>query len=166
MLAVYPGTFDPITLGHLDIVERASRLFPKVLLAIAASHKKRPLFTLEERVLMACACVREKNLTNVEVVGFSGLTVDLLRQHGSHILIRCARAVSDFEYEFQMAGINKQMMPEIETLFLMPSDRFQFLTATFVREAALFGGDVSAYVTPLVREALEKKRQERSAQDQ
>ena len=132
--ATYPGTFDPLTNGHLDLIRRACWIFPKLIVAVAESKRKHTLFTLEERVQMAKEAV--KAFPNVEVVGFEGLLVDFVRRHGSTCIVRGARAVSDFEYEFQMAGMNQKLMPEVETIFLTPAEQFQFISGTFVREIA------------------------------
>ena len=147
--AVYPGTFDPFTLGHLDVLRRAARIFPEVVLAVAASSAKNPLLTLEERVESA----REvcKDFPNEKVQGFSGLLKDFVAKESISIIVRGVRATSDFEYEFQMAGMNRVLMPQVETVFLTPSDQFQFVSGTFVREIALLGGaDASQFVPPAV----------------
>ncbi len=162
LTAVYPGTFDPMTSGHEDLMRRASRLFDRLIVAVAAGHHKRTLFSLEERLEIA----RELALAypNVEVISFHGLLRDLVINHGGQVVVRGLRAVSDFEYEFQMAGMNRQLMPDVETLFLTPSDQYQFVSGTFVREIALLGGDVSKFVAPSVLERLQVKvaqRQER-----
>ena len=154
--ATYPGTFDPLTNGHLDLIRRACWIFPKLIVAVAESKRKHTLFTLEERVQMAKEAV--KGFPNVEVVGFEGLLVDFVRRHGSTCLVRGARAVSDFEYEFQMAGMNQKLMPEVETIFLTPAEQFQFISGTFVREIAMMGGDVSGFVPQNILAALERKQ--------
>lgn len=154
-LAVYPGTFDPLTLGHEDLVRRSAKLFDRVIVGIADSRGKRPLFTLDERVDMAREILRDAH--NIEVCGFSGLLIDFIRQHGAHIIVRGLRAVSDFEYEFQMAGMNRRLHPDVETVFLTPGDEFMFLSATIVREISLLGGDVSTFVQPLVARRLHDK---------
>ncbi len=159
-IAVYPGTFDPFTRGHEDLVRRAARLFAHVVVGIAESHTKRPIFTLEERVAMAqtlCA-----TMPNVKVVGFDGLLMDFLRERNARVIVRGLRAVSDFEYEFQMAGMNRSLHPDIETLFLTPGEQYMFISATMVREIASLGGDVSKFVHPLVAERLAEKLQQRS----
>ncbi len=138
--AIYPGTFDPLTRGHEDLVRRAASLFDAVILAVADSRAKRTFFTLEERVAMAREVLGD--LKNVTVVGFSGLLIDFVRQHGGRVVLRGLRAVSDFEYEFQLAGMNRSLYPEFETLFLTPSEQHMFISATLVREIALLGGDV------------------------
>jgi len=159
-IAVYPGTFDPFTRGHEDLVRRAARLFAHVVVGIAESHGKRPIFPLAERVEMAqklCA-----DMPNVKVVGFDGLLMDFLRQRNARVIVRGLRAVSDFEYEFQMAGMNRSLHPDIETLFLTPGEQYMFISATMVREIASLGGDVSKFVHPLVSERLAEKFQKRS----
>lgn len=143
---VYPGTFDPMTKGHEDLVRRAAAIFTEVVVAVAQSHSKGPLFSLEERVAIAREAVQD--LSNVTVVGFSGLLVDFLKAQQARILLRGLRAVSDFEYEFQMAGMNRKLYPEIETIFLTPADEYMFISATMVREIARLGGDVSRFVPP------------------
>ncbi|URI10580.1 pantetheine-phosphate adenylyltransferase [Aquincola tertiaricarbonis] len=155
LTAVYPGTFDPMTLGHEDLMRRASRLFERLILAVAAGHHKRTMFSVEERLDIA----RELALAypNVEVIGFQGLLRDFVVEHGGSVVVRGLRAVSDFEYEFQMAGMNRQLMPDVETLFLTPSDQFQFVSGTFVREIATLGGDVSKFVAPSVLERLKHR---------
>ncbi|MEK8045391.1 pantetheine-phosphate adenylyltransferase [Ideonella margarita] len=153
--AVYPGTFDPMTLGHQDLMRRASRLFPRVILAVAAGHHKRTLFGVEERVAMATELAAE--LPNVEVIPFSGLLRDFVVGHQGTVVVRGLRAVSDFDYEFQMAGMNRQLMPDVETMFLTPSDQYQFVSGTFVREIATLGGDVSKFVAPSVLARLKAR---------
>ncbi|UXH77480.1 pantetheine-phosphate adenylyltransferase [Roseateles amylovorans] len=155
LTAIYPGTFDPMTLGHEDLVRRASRLFERLVLAIAAGHHKRTMFGIEERLDMARQLVAP--YPNVEVVAFSGLLRDFVMDKGGKVVVRGLRAVSDFEYEFQMAGMNRQLMPDVETLFLPPSDHYQFISSTFVREIASLGGDVSKFVSPLVHERLKER---------
>jgi len=154
-VAIYPGTFDPLTLGHEDLVRRASRLFGEVVVAVADSRSKRPFFTLEERVDIARETLAA--YPNVRVEGFDGLLMDFLRQQDARIILRGLRAVSDFEYEFQMAGMNRSLMPEVETVFLTPSDQYQFISSTFVREIATLGGDVSKFVSPLVLDRLRER---------
>jgi pantetheine-phosphate adenylyltransferase len=153
--AVYPGTFDPITRGHEDLVRRASLLFDHVIVAIAASRVKNPFFALEERVAMAREVLAP--YPNVEVRGFSGLLMSFLKTVDSNIILRGLRAVSDFEYEFQMAGMNRKLFPDVETLFLTPAEQYQFISATMVREIATLGGDCSAFVNPLLVERLKGK---------
>lgn len=148
-IAVYPGTFDPMTSGHQDLVRRASNIFAKVYVAVAQSVGKHPLLTLEERFY--CAKLVCADYANVEVLPFTGLLKDFVRTHGVNVIVRGARAVSDFEYEFQMAGMNRQLMPEVETVFLTPSGQFQFVSGTFVREIARLGGeDASRFVDPRI----------------
>ena len=146
--AVYPGTFDPVTRGHEDLVRRAARLFDHVVLAVADSRTKRPFFSLEERVEMARLVLAD--CLNVTVLGFSGLLMDFMRQQPARIILRGLRAVSDFEYEFQMAGMNRQLYPDVETVFLTPAEQYMFISATMVREIATLGGDVSPFVNPAV----------------
>ncbi|MCO5977216.1 pantetheine-phosphate adenylyltransferase [Ideonella oryzae] len=155
VIAVYPGTFDPMTLGHQDLVRRAARLFDHLIVAVAAGHHKRTMFTLDERLGLARELCQP--YPNVEVVDFRGLLRDFVVQRGGKVVVRGLRAVSDFEYEFQMAGMNRQLMPDVETLFLTPSDQYQFVSGTFVREIASLGGDVSKFVAPLVLERLKDR---------
>ncbi|HTT38486.1 MAG TPA: pantetheine-phosphate adenylyltransferase [Burkholderiales bacterium] len=152
--AVYPGTFDPITRGHEDLVRRAARLFDHVVVAVADSRGKRPFFSMDERVQMGKDVLAA--YSNVEVVGFSGLLMDFLRQHGARIILRGLRAVSDFEYEFQMAGMNRQLYRDVETVFLTPSEQYMFISATIVREIASLGGDVTPFVNPLILSRLQR----------
>ena len=154
-IAVYPGTFDPLTRGHQDIVRRASDLFENIILGVAESPNKNPFFTLEERVSLAEEVFDENQ--RVTVYGFSGLLRDFLYEHNAKVIIRGLRAVSDFEFEFQMAGMNRHLMPEIETVFLTPSEQYQFISGTIVREIAILGGDVSEFLYPTVRSHLKKK---------
>ena len=153
--AVYPGTFDPLTRGHEDLVRRAAKLFDKLVLAIADSKAKRPYFTLEERIAMAREVLGD--MKNVEVVGFSSLLTEFVRKQNARVVLRGLRAVSDFEYEFQLAGMNRHLYPEMETIFLTPSEQHMFISATLVREIATLGGDVSQFVHPLVEKNLKKK---------
>jgi pantetheine-phosphate adenylyltransferase len=153
--AVYPGTFDPITLGHEDLARRASRLFDRVILAVADSRAKRPFFSLDERVEMASHVL--KDIPNVEVVGFSGLLMKFVQDRGARVVVRGLRAVSDFEYEFQLAGMNRGMYPDVETVFLTPGEQFMFISATIVREISILGGDTSKFVPPFVGEQLKVK---------
>ncbi|GAA0755833.1 pantetheine-phosphate adenylyltransferase [Ideonella azotifigens] len=153
--AVYPGTFDPMTLGHQDLMRRASKLFDRLILAVAAGHHKRTMFSAEERLDIATELARP--YPNVEVIPFSGLLRDFVVDKGGRVVVRGLRAVSDFEYEFQMAGMNRQLMPDVETLFLTPSDQYQFVSGTFVREIATLGGDVSKFVAPSVLERLKER---------
>ena len=152
LTAVYPGTFDPFTLGHVDLMTRASRLFERLIVAVAAGHHKRNLFNLDERLAIAQELAAKYG--NVEVIPFRGLLRDFVVSHGGKVVVRGLRAVSDFEYEFQMAGMNRQLMPEVETVFMTPSDQYQFVSGTFVREIATLGGDVSKFVSPSVHERL------------
>lgn len=151
-VVVYPGTFDPFTRGHEDLVRRASRIFDEIIVAVARSRNKNPLFGLEERVEIAREVLGR--FPNVEVVGFDGLLIDFMRQRSARILLRGLRAVSDFEYEFQMAGMNRKLFPDIETVFLTPADEYMFISATMVREIARLGGDVRGFVHPVVAERL------------
>ena len=146
--AVYPGTFDPLTRGHEDLVRRASRLFDSIILGIAESRAKRTYFTLEERIEIARDVLAD--VKNVQVVGFEGLLIDFVRKHGARVVLRGLRAVSDFEYEFQLAGMNRDLYPDMETVFLTPSEQNMFISATLVREIATLGGDVSKFVHPTV----------------
>ena len=154
-VAIYAGTFDPMTRGHEDLVRRAVNLFDHVIVAIAASHAKRPFFGLEERVDMAREVL--KHYPNAEVCSFNGLLMDFLHERGAKVILRGLRAASDFEYEFQMAGMNRNLYPEVETLFLTPSEQYMFISATMVREIAILGGDVGKFVQPSVRERLIRK---------
>jgi pantetheine-phosphate adenylyltransferase len=155
LIAVYPGTFDPMTLGHEDLMRRASRLFDKLILAVAAGHHKRTMFTIAERLEIATEIALPYK--NVEVVAFRGLLRDFVVANHGKVVVRGLRAVSDFEYEFQMAGMNRQLMPDVETLFLTPSDQYQFVSGTFVREIATLGGDVSKFVAPSVLQRLKER---------
>ena len=150
--AMYPGTFDPITLGHEDLVRRASRLFDKVVVAIAANPGKEPMFSLEERVHLASAALAE--LDNVEVSGYDGLTVDFARKNGLRVILRGLRAVSDFEFEFQLANMNRHLAKDVETAFLTPTETYNFVSSSLVREICSMGGDISEFVSPAVNEAL------------
>lgn len=153
--AIYPGTFNPITHGHTDLVERASRLFERVIVAIAESAGKSPTFTLDERVTMTQAVL--KPIKNVEVIGFGTLLADFAASQNAAVIIRGLRAVSDFEYEFQLANMNRHLAPKLETIFLTPSEQYSFISSSLVREIASLGGDVSAFVAPLVVKALKDK---------
>ncbi|MES2958351.1 MAG: pantetheine-phosphate adenylyltransferase [Pseudomonadota bacterium] len=155
LTAVYPGTFDPMTLGHQDLIARASRLFERLIVAVAVGHHKRTMFSIDERLDIARTLAAAH--ANVEVLAFRGLLRDFVVGHGGKVVVRGLRAVSDFEYEFQMAGMNRQLMPEVETLFLTPSDQYQYISGTFVREIATLGGDVSKFVAPLVLQKLKDR---------
>ena len=150
--AIYPGTFDPVTNGHIDLVERASKLFTEVIVGVANSPSKKPRFTLEQRVNLAKAVTQP--LDNVTVVGFNGLLVDFARQYQATVLVRGLRAVSDFEYEFQLANMNRRLHPDLESVFLTPSEKNSFISSTLVKEVALHGGDVSQFVPDIVSDAL------------
>lgn len=152
LTAVYPGTFDPMTLGHEDLMRRASRLFERLIVAVAAGHHKRTMFSSDERLEIAAELAAQ--YPNIEVIPFRGLLRDFVIEHGAKVVVRGLRAVSDFEYEFQMAGMNRQLMPDVETVFLTPSDQYQFVSGTFVREIASLGGDVSKFVSPSVNQRL------------
>ncbi|MDP3688263.1 MAG: pantetheine-phosphate adenylyltransferase [Sulfurimicrobium sp.] len=153
--AIYPGTFDPVTRGHEDLVRRASRIFDEVVVAVADSRSKQPFFGLQERVEMASEVL--KNCANVRVTGFSGLLIHFLQQQEATIILRGLRAVSDFEYEFQLAGMNRNLYPNVETIFLTPSEQYMFISASMVREIALLGGDVSQFVQPVVRSMMSNR---------
>ena len=155
LTVIYPGTFDPFTNGHEDLVRRASKTFDRVIVGVADSAGKQPFFTTLERVEMAHEVVAA--FPNVEVKPFSGLLMDFVHEQGAHVVMRGLRAVSDFEYEFQMAGMNRRLFPEVETLFLTPSEEHTFISATIVREIARFGGDVSSFVHPAVLARLKAK---------
>jgi len=152
--AIYPGTFDPVTNGHSDLIIRASRLFAEVIIGVASSPSKKPRFTLAQRVKMIEQIT--KDLDNVTVVGFSGLLVDFAKQHHAKVLIRGLRAVSDFEYEFQLANMNRRLSPDLESVFLTPSEGNSFISSTLVKEVALHKGDVSQFVHPIIKAALEQ----------
>lgn len=152
---IYPGTFDPITHGHRDLVERAASLFDEVIIAIAANPTKKPLFNLEERVELAKQV--SQSLHNVKVIGFSGLLVDFAKSHQANILLRGVRAVADFEYEHQLANLNRRLYPELESVFLTPAEEYSFVSSTIVKEVALHHGDVSQFVAPEVEAALKEK---------
>ena len=154
--AMYPGTFDPVTNGHVDLVRRAAKLFDRVVVAVAASPNKTPMFTLDERISMARTALADA--PNITVDGYGGLTVDYVRQHGLKVIIRGLRAVSDFEYEFQLATMNRHLRSEVETVFLTPAEEYTFVSSTFVREIGVLGGDISPYVPPGVAAALARKR--------
>lgn len=156
-VAIYPGTFDPLTRGHEDLVRRAAKLHKKLVVGVADSRSKKPCFSLQERVSIAQEVLG--HYPNVEVEGFSGLLKDFVRKHQAKVIIRGLRAVSDFEYEFQMAGMNRYLMPDVETLFLTPSDQYQFISGSIVREIVMLGGDVSKFVFPSVEAWLKSKIQ-------
>jgi pantetheine-phosphate adenylyltransferase len=155
--AIYPGTFDPITNGHVDIARRAAKLFDNVVIAIAASPSKTPVFDLEQRVELAHIALAEVKLPNIEIVGFSGLLADFVGQHQAQVIVRGLRAVSDFEYEFQMAGMNRYLIPEVETIFLTPATQYAYISSSLVREIARLGGKVNEFVHPKVFNALRDK---------
>jgi len=155
LTAVYPGTFDPMTLGHEDLMRRASRLFERLILAVAAGHHKQTMFPTDERLEIARELAAPCG--NVEVLAFDGLLRDFVVAHGGKVVVRGLRAVTDFEYEFQMAGMNRQLMPDVETVFLTPSDQYQFVSGTFVREIATLGGDVSKFVASSVLARLKQR---------
>ena len=153
--AVYPGTFDPMTLGDVDLVRRASALFPRLIVAVAAGHHKRTMFTIAERLEIAQELLVSHR--NVEVVAFRGLLRDFVVEHGGKVVVRGLRAVSDFEYEFQMAGMNRQLMPNVETVFLTPAEHLSYISSSLVREISAFGGDVSKFVAPSVLQKLKDR---------
>ncbi|MFI4913857.1 MAG: pantetheine-phosphate adenylyltransferase [Steroidobacterales bacterium] len=153
--AVYPGTFDPITRGHEDLVRRAAGIFDRVLIAIAANPNKQPMFDVDERVALARDVLADQ--PNIEVLSYQGLTVEFARTHGLGVIVRGLRAVSDFEFEFQLANMGRHLEPDVETLFLMPKEQFTFISSTLVREIATLGGDVSQFVHPLVQAAFKRK---------
>ncbi len=155
LTAVYPGTFDPITRGHEDLVRRAVRLFDQVVVAVAEARNKRPFFSMDERVAMARDVLAD--VPHVRVEGFSGLLIDFVAEQGAIAVLRGLRAASDFEYEFQLAGMNRNLKPDIETLFLTPSDQYMFISASMIREIAQLGGDVTPFVHPLVARRLNEK---------
>ena len=153
--AVYPGTFDPITRGHEDLVRRAAGIFDNVLLAIAANPGKAPMFDIDERVALARAVLAD--ISNVQVVGYTGLTVEFARAQGIGVIVRGLRAVSDFEFEFQLANMGRHIAPDVETVFLTPKEHFTFISSTLVREIATLGGSVAEFVHPLVEAAFQRK---------
>ncbi len=154
-IVIFPGTFDPITHGHQDLVERAAKLYNKVIVAVAANARKGPKFSLDQRVSMAAEILSE--IKNVEVIGFETLLADFAKQKQASAIMRGLRAVSDFEYEFQLANMNRRLAPDIETVFLTPSEQYSFLSSSLVTEIASLGGDVSSFVHPIVRQALLEK---------
>lgn len=153
--AIYPGTFDPLTNGHTDLIQRAAKMFDTVLVAVANNPSKQPCFNLEERVALANTIL--SNLDNVKVIGFSGLLADLARDHNAHVLIRGIRAVSDFDYEFQLANMNRRLNPDLESVFLTPAEKNSFISSTLVKEVARHHGDVSEFVDPIIVKALKEK---------
>ncbi|MCY1396432.1 Phosphopantetheine adenylyltransferase [compost metagenome] len=153
--ALYPGTFDPITKGHGDLIERAARLFDEVIVAVAASPKKNPLFSLDKRVELAEAVTA--HLPNVRVIGFSNLLAQFAQQQQANVLLRGLRAVSDFEYEFQLANMNRQLAPQVESLFLTPSEQYSYISSSLVREIAALGGEIGKFVHPVVAQALHER---------
>src|SRR4051794_30141289 len=155
VIAVYPGTFDPMTLGHEDVIRRAVELFDRVIVAVAAGHHKKAMFTLQERIDMARKV--SEPYPQVEVESFSGLLRDFVVARGGKAMVRGLRAVTDFDYEFQLAGMNRSLMPQVETVFLTPSDKYQFISSTFVREIAMLGGEVDKFVSPTVAQRLMEK---------
>lgn len=155
IVAIYPGTFDPLTLAHVDIIERSAQLFSRIIVAVAASHGKKPLFDLDERIALASAALA--NIDGVSVLGFSGLLTEFAQQQNAHVVIRGLRTVGDFDYEFQLARMNRALAPSLETLFLTPNERYAFISASLVREIASLQGDVSQFVSPVVMQALKQK---------
>lgn len=160
--AIYPGTFDPITNGHLDLIERACSMFDHVIIAIAHNAAKNPLFPLEQRVALAQESL--KHIKQVEVIGFSNLLTELAEQHQAYIILRGLRAVSDFEYEFQLAGMNRKLNPKIESVFLMPAEQYGYLSSTIVKEVSRLNGDVSAFVPACVLDALNSRHRSTNSQ--
>ncbi len=155
VLAVYPGTFDPMTLGHSDVIRRAAQLFDHVLVGVAVAHHKKTMFTLEERIGMVREVMHDQ--ANVSVESFSGLLRDFVVGRGAKVVVRGLRAVTDFDYEFQLAGMNRSLMPEVETVFLTPSTAYQFISSTLVREIATLGGEAEKFVDPIVATRLQEK---------
>lgn len=154
-IAVYPGTFDPVTYGHVDLVERAARIFDEVIVAVAANENKRPLFSLAEREVLAAAVFSEHK--NVKVIGFSGLLLDFAKKHQAKVILRGLRTVTDFDYEFQLASMNRFLDPAVESIFMMPAEKFMNISSSLIREIAALNGDVSGFVAPQVTAALKKK---------
>jgi len=155
--AVYPGSFDPITLGHLDVIKRAAKLFDEVVVAVAQNDAKQPLFTSAERVELIRSSLAEKNLTNVRVDAFDGLLVDYAIDQGATALVRGLRAISDFEFEFQMALMNRKIQPDLETIFLMPKEEYSYISSRMIKEVSRLNGNITAFVSPKVAVALEQK---------
>tara|TARA_R110000744_G_scaffold137163_1_gene247615 strand:+ start:63 stop:554 length:492 start_codon:yes stop_codon:yes gene_type:complete len=155
VIAIYPGTFDPLTNGHTDLIQRAAKMFDTVLVAVANNPSKKPCFSLEERVELANTILN--HLENVKVIGFSGLLADLARDHNANVLIRGIRAVSDFDYEFQLANMNRRLNPDLESVFLTPAEQNSFISSTLVKEVARHNGDVSEFVNPVIVKALKTK---------
>lgn len=155
IVAIYPGTFDPITNGHLDLIARAAKLYAQVIVAVAENKGKTPLFSLEERVALVENTTQAFN--NIRVIGFNNLLVDCARKYGAHVIVRGLRAVSDFEYEFQLAGMNRRLSPELETIFLTPAEQYEFISSSMIREIARLHGDVSIFVPDCVKQHLMAK---------
>ncbi|MCK5726379.1 MAG: pantetheine-phosphate adenylyltransferase [Thiotrichaceae bacterium] len=155
IIAVYPGTFDPVTNGHLDLVERASKLFQHVVIAVARSDKKQPMFSFDERIALTTSLC--KKWSNISVIGFDNLLVDFVSQQNASVIIRGLRAISDFEYEFQLASMNRHLAPNVESVFLTPSEQHAFISSSLVKEVAMLGGDVSGFVPIDVQVALNSK---------
>lgn len=156
-IAIYPGSFDPITYGHIDIARRARKLFARLVIAVVANPHKNPLFTLEERVLLTRQALRDEGLNGIEVTSFDGLLVECARAHGADAIVRGLRANSDFEYEFQMALANRDLAPEFESVFFMTAGKYSFLSSSMVKEVCTYGGDVSSFVPQSVARALRAK---------
>ena len=155
LIAIYPGTFDPVTNGHTDLVERAAKLFDNVIVAVATNAQKGTTFSLDERIAMTQTAL--SGLTNITICGFDSLLVDFAREHKAQVIVRGLRAVSDFEYEFQLAGMNRRLAPDIETLFLTPAEKYAYISSSLVKEIASLGGDVSEFVHADVRDALKSR---------
>jgi pantetheine-phosphate adenylyltransferase len=155
IIAIYPGTFDPITNGHLDLVARASKLYDRVIVAVAENRGKAPLFSVKERVELAKAVLVE--FANVDIIGFNNLLVDCAKEQNANVILRGLRAVSDFEYEFQLAGMNRRLSPELETVFLTPAEQYEFISSSMIREIAKLNGDVSSFVPEIVKQQLTEK---------
>lgn len=150
--AMYPGTFDPVTIGHEDLVRRGARLFDRIVVAVAANPGKEPMFSLDERVGLVESVLSD--IPNVEVTGYTGLTIEFAQQHQLEVIVRGLRAVSDFEYEFQLANMNRALTEEVETVYLTPTAQLNFISSSLVREVASLGGDIGDFVSPVVRDAL------------